>query len=110
MTDYMAKNRDISPEETMQFSTLFKRTVDIIHNEIGPNALQIKKSTAVNTAVFDSLAVALCEIGLENVKDLRRKYQQLIQNPEYLNDVTEATTDTEKLQGRIKLAIGMETV
>ncbi len=80
--------------------------VDTIHDQIGPNALKIK-SGAVNTSVFDSIAVALSEIGLYNVSDLRQKYRKLIQNQEYIDDVSDHTTNTEKVQGRIKLAIGI---
>lgn len=105
MTEYMSDHRNLGEKERALFCESFKKIVEVIHNEIGPKALQVKGG-GVNVAVFDSIAVALSEIGPDKVKDLKMKYDLLIKKEAYIEDVSSSTADTDKLHGRINIAIG----
>ena len=104
LSNYMADKRDIPNHEAKEYSRIFRSTVDKIYNEIGPKAFRIVRG--VNIAVVDSIMTSLVEAGIENVSDLRRKYDELIRDETYQDYVSISTTDIDRVIGRIKIAIG----
>jgi len=104
ITDYMKRNKNISKEEQDFLETLFTQVVNKIHNDIGKGAFSLKQS-GINVAVFDSLTVAIATIGVDKIPDLREKFDRLRINPEYVKAVSAATTDDERVKGRIDIAI-----
>lgn len=104
LTDYMRLNKTISQNDKDRLSTLFKKTMDFILSSIGPSAFKIK--AGVNVAVFDSISVALASIDTQNIDNLSEKHKILLKNPSFLECVSKATTDREKVKRRIDIAIG----
>jgi len=104
LTNYMADNRYIDDEKTQRFIALFNEIIDKLSAEIGPPAFRLQK--VVNVSVFDSVMVSLAEVGPTNVTDLPRKFRELLQDETYRDYVSSSTTDTDRVKGRIKIAIG----
>ena len=102
---YMAENRNIDQKRRSEYSEIFRRAIDKVHDEIGPRAFRIQRG--VNAAVFDSIMVALTEIGIDDVRNLKERYKKLLKEEAYLENVSKWTTDTDRVSGRINIAIGM---
>lgn len=102
LTDYMRKNKNISQTNKDKLSNIFKPTMDMILFNIGPSAFKLK--AGINVAVFDSISVALANIEDEKSENLRDKKMILIENPSYLESVSKATTDKERVKRRIDIA------
>jgi hypothetical protein len=102
--DYMDKYKDLTKEKEMVLSKIFKGTIDIIYNEIGERAFRLR---AINVSIFDSLAVALALLGDKRAQNLKESYSRLIdrENKSYFASVQKSTTDTDRVQGRIKMAL-----
>jgi len=103
LTNYMKRNKNISQTNKDKLSTIFKKTMDIILSNIGPSAFKLK--AGINVAVFDSISVALAYIDDQKLENLRDKYMLLTENPSYLESVSKATTDKERVKRRIDIAI-----
>jgi len=104
LSNYMAEKRDISDKEAEENASIFRNTVDKVYDEIGPRVFRIVRG--VNIAVFDSIMVALVEMGIDKVSDLRRRYDELLLDETYRDYASISTTDIDRVQGRIKIAIG----
>ena len=104
LTNYMAENRNISKTKKEQFALIFNEIIDKLYDELGPTTFRLQK--VVNVSVFDSLMVALAVKGPLNVTDLRRKYQELLRDETYRDYVSRSTTDTDRVKGRIRIALG----
>jgi uncharacterized protein with ParB-like and HNH nuclease domain len=103
LTDYMRSKKNINEVDKEKYSSLFKQTMDLILNNIGPSAFKIRGG--INVAVFDSISVALAKINNPSILNLRSKHDVLIKNPSFIECVSKATTDKEKVRRRIDIAI-----
>jgi hypothetical protein len=104
LTKYVAENRNPTEEEKRTYTGLFNEVINKIHDELGANAFKIQKG--INAAVFDSITVALAEVGVNKVENLKAKYKELLGKEAYRDYVSKWTTDTDRVTGRIKMAIG----
>jgi len=59
----------------------------------------------INIAIFDSITVALARVGADKVKGLPKRYEALIASSAYQDAISKSTTDKERVESRIKLAI-----
>lgn len=103
LTNYMRSKKHINASEKEKYSRLFKETIDLILTEIGDSAFKLK--AGINVAVFDSISVALAKVDTKKTSNLKEKHAILIKNPSYLEAVSKATTDKEKVKRRIEIAI-----
>jgi len=103
LTSYMRSKKDINTIDKENYSKLFKETIDLILNTIGSSAFKLK--AGINVAVFDSISVALSKVDSKKISNLNEKHAILIKNPSYLEAVSKATTDKEKVKRRIDIAI-----
>jgi uncharacterized protein with ParB-like and HNH nuclease domain len=101
--DFMKDHKDIGEKEQEELISVFKSTTDFILTQIGPRSFRVK--SGVNVALFDSLMVSLSQIGIKKVTEATTKYQQLLANEVYKQAISESTTDVERVQSRIKIAI-----
>jgi hypothetical protein len=104
LTDYVADNRNPTDEEKQEYVRVFNDVINKIYDELGANAFKIQKG--INAAVFDSITVALAEIGINKVEKLKAKYKELLGMEAYRDSVSKWTTDTDRVTGRIKMASG----
>lgn len=102
ISDFMREKKDLSKKEQGRYSDLFKNVTDLIDREIGTRAFKLK--AGINIAMFDSITVALARIGAKKVKNVKAKYKELITNDGYLDSISKSTTDTDRVNSRIKIA------
>lgn len=103
LNSYMKTNKNISQSKQEKYERLFKELIDKIGDEVGFRAFRLKRG--VNSAVFDSVMVALSEIGVDKVENFEEKYDKLLENEKYKEYVSKSTTDVDRVKGRIKIAI-----
>lgn len=103
LTNYMKLNKNISQNDKDRLSILFNQTMDLILSDIDSSAFKLK--AGINVAVFDSVSVALANLSNQEIENLKDKHKILLNNPSYLECVSKATTDREKVKRRIEIAI-----
>lgn len=103
ITEFMRSKRNIDAKEKDDYAKIFKDVVDKVYNEVGVDAFRMK--AGINIAVFDSIMVALALTDLNNVSNLKIKIDKLKKDTAYLEAVSKSTTDTDRTESRIKLAI-----
>lgn len=103
ITEFMKEKRDIDLSGQEKYSQMFKSVIDKIYNDVGIDVFRIK--TGINIAVFDSITVALAISGVDKVNNLRDKIEELKKDDSYINAVSKSTTDSDRVESRIKIAI-----
>ena len=103
ISEFMKNKKDINQVEKEKYSKIFESVIDKIYTEIGTNAFRIK--AGINIAVFDSVTVGLAIVEPDKVTDFKQKFDSLKQNPSYLESISKSTTDSDRVESRIKLAI-----
>lgn len=104
---YMKNNKNGNSNLIIK-KELFIKTIELIHRCIGDKAFKIRKG--LNAAVFDAVMVGLATRIDSDVitqeETIKKIYDDLIHNKEFLIFVdTARTTDNLEVQGRIKIAI-----
>lgn len=100
---FMENNKNLDEKKQEELAKLFKETTDIVISEIGERAFFHKRG--INISLFDSIYVALATLKNNRAQDLRESYELLKTNPTYQGNISKSTTDIDRVQGRIKLAI-----
>jgi Protein of unknown function DUF262 len=105
---FMGKNSDLHYVSAAKLRPLFHETCDVIHQSIGSRAFRLER--VVNAAVLDSLMVGIARRlqrggPIVSKDNLIEKYEQLIEDNEYLNAVVKSTADLANVQKRLKLAV-----
>ena len=88
---------------------LFKETVVAFAEAKGRGAFRLHKARAVNAAVLDSMMVGLakrivCEDNRPTAKAIERTHDSLTENQEYLDSVTQGTSDENSVRVRLQVA------
>lgn len=98
---FMKKNSAFDSDAAKRFSIRFKETVELV-----ASAFQspFRPRGVINSAVLEAVMVVLLEHPEIQKSELIGRYQNLINNGEFLNLITGGTTDTATLHNRIKLA------
>jgi hypothetical protein len=85
---------------------VFKKTIELANNALGASAFRPARS--MNAAAFDSIAVALArrlELGpIEDHAKLKRAFDRLAQNEDYVTATSRATADETSVSTRLALA------
>lgn len=103
ITEFMRERKNINEKEQKQYSQIFKGTVDKIYNGAGTDVFRIK--AGINIAVFDSIMVALASLDNKKNNNLKKKVEGLKKDPAYLDAVSKSTTDADRVESRIKIAL-----
>lgn len=103
ITDFMRIKQDISIKDQDFYSAAFKSVVDKIYKDAGINVFRLK--AGINIAIFDSIMVAMMSIGVNKIDNLKMKIEKLKSTTAYLDSVSKSTTDSDRVESRIKLAI-----
>lgn len=104
---YMATNRDLQKQTEDELRNIFYRTTNTIFEDIGSKAFRPRG--AVNVAVVDSLmtgiAKRLLEKGEINDKHmLKQRFEELMQNTDYMAAIEGGTAQETNVRKRITLA------
>lgn len=103
---YMAKNRHLEPQTEEEMSRVFSMATSFINKVLGRKAFRPER--ALNVAVFDSVMVAatqrLAKGGIQNEKQFRAAYDELLSNEAFRDAVLTGTSDEKKVRTRMELA------
>jgi hypothetical protein len=103
---FMGSNKELQRYSQEQLSTLFNSTIKAIYECLGEKAF--KPEGALNAAVLDAVMVGaawkLEKAPIKNCEAFREKYQELLQDPRFLNAYIRSTANEEQVQTRILLA------
>ncbi|MYH97598.1 MAG: DUF262 domain-containing protein [Acidimicrobiia bacterium] len=102
LNEFMANRRSPDEKRVASYSDIFLRTTSVIERELGPRPFHIR--TGLNAAVFDCVYVAVAK-QIDNLpEDLGDRYRKLINDNEFLERVTSATTDETTVSRRLEIA------
>jgi hypothetical protein len=106
LNQYMGKNRNLRFQDGTTIRSVFTKTVTVAHEALGDRAF--KPARAINAAVFDAVMVGMArrlESGpINDVKDLKARYGELLKNNDFLAVSERATADEESVSRRLYLA------
>lgn len=106
LNKYMGRNRRLDLHTDIEIHAAFEDTIDAIHRSLGPNAFKPRR--ALNAAVFDSVMVGVAnrlrsgQISDDN--SIRRRYDSLIRNDDFLSATETGTSGEEIVRRRLSLA------
>lgn len=107
LNTYMANNRELSKQDESTIKPLFENAIKTILEIIGQKAFR-PFGVSLNAAVVDSImfgvAHRLSRGPITDVKGLKRSYDLLVANPEYVTAITRFTAYDESVTNRLKLA------
>jgi len=99
LNQYMSTHRKERKEEPYKGNLL--NAAKRIRESLGPKPFHGKRG--INVAVFDSVMIAFAtETRIPN--DIKKRYDELLVNPAFLEAISVHTTDVDKVTTRIKLA------
>jgi len=104
---YTAANRNLELQSEEEIVEIFDQTTEVVLSSLGNRAFRLKR--AVNAAVLDSVmvgvAVRLMEGGpIEDEQALKKRYEELLGDEDYVFAVERATSNVESVRTRIRLA------
>jgi len=99
ITDFMFRRR--GGADNKKYSDIFKKTVGSVYENLGQKPFNI--SRGINAAVYDSVMVAFAR-NAKIPADIRKRYNKLIENGDFLKAVSSSTTDVDTVRERIDLA------
>ncbi len=86
--------------------TVFMNTINIVWHSIGKKAF--RPIAGINAAVFDSVMVGLARRNkkalIENYEEVRKAYDELLTDTEYMRLVSQSTSDENNVSTRLKKA------
>ncbi|NJK79246.1 MAG: DUF262 domain-containing protein [Chloroflexaceae bacterium] len=105
LNTYMHDNRRLKLQSAEVLTNLFTVTITKIYECIDVRAFRPRRT--LNAAVFDAVMVGvarrLAKGDIVNCEMMRDKYENLLQNPEFIT-ATDASTDERNVERRITLA------
>lgn len=108
LNDFMSLKRNLDARELKEWEVLFNNTLAIIIENIGRDSFpRSSLNKSFNRAIFESVMVAVARLTAEKklkVKVLKKKYESLLKNKQYVSAVTSQTSDKKKYLDRIGLA------
>ena len=100
-----------NPDNTWMFETvsIFKRAIKAFAESKGREAFRLRKSQAINAAVFDSMTVGLARriSGTDAPPEenlVRKTHDALLANEQYLRHVQQGTSSETAVSQRIRIA------
>ena len=107
LNTFTSRHREPSEQWLDTTSALFKGTIDAFA-ATKARPFRLRESRAVNAAVFDSMTIGLAKrianIGPLTSTDILAVHESLIANTDYVEAVTQATSDESSVRQRLALA------
>ena len=96
-----------SEEVLRECEEVFKKTIDIIYDAIGPRAFRPER--ALNAAVYDSVMVGIAHRLMTSepieLEEIYSAYTELLNDQVYLDLISQSTSDEKNVEARLELAI-----
>lgn len=103
LTSFMRENADLPEDKKAKWEQIFTQTIDAIFRELGKQAFRV--TGVINVAAFDSISVTVAKRGPMKISNLRANMTNLFKDKKYLEAISSATTDADRVQRRIELAM-----
>lgn len=107
LNSFMVKNRDFEIKSKEELDRLFTSTIKLISDNIGSSAFKIGK--VINAAAFDAVMIGIAkrimEKEINNIPELKKQHELLIQNPSFVDATKAGTSDEKVVKDRIDLSI-----
>ena len=97
----MDENRDFNSERAERFKTRFPIVVNMVNKALNR---PFRPKNAINSAVLEAVMVTLLEQSHIGVEQIRERYVTLLKNETFNDHIKGATTDTQVLRNRLKIA------
>ena len=102
LSRFMKKNRDAPPEVLEASRELLQRTCEKVLESLGSKPFHIR--AGLNAAVFDAVMVAFSN-HLDSIpKDIRSRYERLLDDEDFDVNTRQATTDIDTIRQRFRQA------
>ncbi len=101
LSNYMKEKQNPKKDEIDRISEEFKSICQNIIKYLGIKPFHIK--SGINSAIFDSVFIAFSN-NKKVPKDIKKRYDKLIKDQNYMKFTTSATTDEENVKNRIIIA------
>lgn len=106
LNKYMAKNRNLDLQNAQAITDIFIPTIDFIASTLGKRAFRLKQG--IVAALFDAVMVATARrINKGQITDILgyvAKYDELLNNDEFIATCKAGTSDEPTVDKRIKIA------
>jgi uncharacterized protein with ParB-like and HNH nuclease domain len=106
LNDFTSINIKPSEEFLKEIEKVFKETIDIADRALGSKAFRVIR--AINAAVFDSIMVGISrrlkQGQISDFDAIRKSYEELKQNSNYLKATSKGTSDEAAVALRLNLA------
>lgn len=107
INSFCAKNRNPSDDKCAHFESVFSQTIKLFHDSIKDQLF--RPSRALNVALFEAcmvgLSVRLTSGATIDNNEVSSCYAELIGNAEFLELISQSTSDVKNLKRRVELAI-----
>lgn len=105
LSNYLEEHRHLGKEEAEAIKSHFIKTIQLIYDKIGPNALRLNKT--VSASLSDAVYVGVSRnVGNISPK-LATQWRALINDEIFIDAISRHTTDYDKITARISLAISL---
>lgn len=107
LNKFMRENQNLSENECSEWEQVFTQTLDVIHSQISGNPFsKTHEKRKISRSIFESVMVAVSRVLREgrSPTELDVKHKSLLLDKEYLDCVTNQTSDKRKYDQRIFLA------
>ncbi len=102
LSEFMDNNRKPSDDRLREMKRLFETTMDAVLDKLGTKPFHIK--AGLNAAAFDSVAVGFAKHADNIPDDIAGRYRSLLENEDFINSISTATTDTLVVAQRMSVA------
>ena len=101
LNHFMSKNRNFESCRARMFKKRFPQTVDLVNDAIDK---PFRPRKVLNASVLEAVMVTLLEHSSITSSQLKSRYPLLFQDKEFVNCISESTTNTLVLKKRLQLA------
>jgi hypothetical protein len=105
LNEQAAKYNKLDDKELLQMQDIFQRTSDLIWSALGTSAF--RPSRPLNAAVFDTVMPTVAmklQAGGMTEEELKRAYDELLSDLEFMRATERATSDEEAVRTRRRIA------
>jgi uncharacterized protein with ParB-like and HNH nuclease domain len=104
LNKFSQKHRKADDQFLIDSRKIFTNTIDVVRQTIGKKAF--RPIAGINAAVFDSVMVGLArrlsKMPIKDYEKVKKTYDQLLSDPEYIRLVSQSTSDESNVSSRLK--------
>lgn len=108
LNDFMRRHRNDDEKELESMAKIFERTLVTLSDQIGTGAFRLTRG--FNAAVFDAVMIGIGKRlaqkrELKTTGAIKKTYDRLLKNAQFIEAVSAATAQVERVVGRINQSI-----